>query len=59
VKVGYRLLTGGISTAYLGHAVDEDDEDDEDDDTYSGFDKYTEEPVMVRWTGDTWVQVQS
>lgn len=48
MKVGYRTESGSQSTAYL---------DDGDSNTRTGFDKYTDEPLTVRWNGAEWVEV--
>lgn len=48
MKVRYRTESGGESTAYL---------DDGDGDTRAGADKYTDEPLTVRWDGTNWAEV--
>lgn len=48
MKVDYRLLSGGTSKAYL---------DEEEGEVITGTDKYTDDPVAVRWTGLEWVEV--
>lgn len=47
MKIGYTRIYGFTSTAYL---------DDGDGDTRTGQDKYTEEPITVRWNGDEWIE---
>lgn len=47
MKIGYTRLNGFTSTAYL---------DDGDGNTRTGQDKYTDEPITVRWNGDTWTE---
>jgi hypothetical protein len=49
MKVRYRTESGE-STAYL---------DDGESDTRTGTDKYTDEPLTVRWDGSKWVEVSS
>lgn len=53
MKVGYRTASGGVSTVYLL------DDGIKDSDEFAGIDKHTGEPVLVRWTGNTWVEVSS
>lgn len=48
MKVRYRTESGSESTAYL---------DDGESDTRTGADKYTDEPLAVRWDGANWVEV--
>jgi hypothetical protein len=48
VKVEYVLLSGYSSTAYL---------DRRDGDTATGVNKYTDEPVTVRWGGVRWTEI--
>jgi hypothetical protein len=48
MKVRYRTESGSESTAYL---------DDGESNTRTGFDKYTDEPLAVRWDGSKWVEV--
>lgn len=48
MKVRYRTRPGSESTAYL---------DDGESDTRTGTDKYTDEPLTVRWDGAKWVEV--
>src|SRR5262245_58615251 len=48
MRVNYRTESGTESTAYL---------DDGEGDTRTGADKYTDEPVTVRWDGAHWVEV--
>lgn len=48
MKVRYRTTSGSESTAYL---------DDGESGTRTGFDKYTDEPLTVRWNGAEWVEV--
>jgi hypothetical protein len=48
MKVRYRTKSGTESTAYL---------DDGESDTRTGADKYTDEPLTVRWDGAQWVAV--
>jgi hypothetical protein len=48
MKVNYRTESGSESTAYL---------DDGEGDTRTGADKYTDEPLTVRWDGSKWVEV--
>jgi hypothetical protein len=48
MKVRYRTQSGTESTAYL---------DDGESDTRTGADKYTDEPLTVRWDGSQWVEI--
>lgn len=48
MKVRYRTKSGSESTAYL---------DDGESDTRTGADKYTDEPLAIRWDGAKWVEV--
>lgn len=48
MKVRYRTESGSESTAYL---------DDGESNTRTGTDKYTDEPLTVRWDGSEWVEV--
>lgn len=48
MKVRYRTESGSESTAYL---------DDGESNTRTGADKYTDEPLTVRWNGATWIEV--
>lgn len=48
MKVRYRTERGSESTAYL---------DDGEGDTRTGTDKYTDEPLTVRWDGSKWVEI--
>jgi hypothetical protein len=48
MKIRYRTASGSESTAYL---------DDGENNTRTGFDKYTDEPLTVRWDGSKWVEV--
>ncbi|RPE40254.1 hypothetical protein EDD90_3290 [Streptomyces sp. Ag109_O5-1] len=48
MKVNYRTESGSESTAYL---------DDGEAGTRTGADKYTDEPLTVRWDGSQWVEV--
>lgn len=48
MKVRYHTKSGSESTAYL---------DDGERDTRTGADKYTDEPLTVRWDGSKWVEV--
>lgn len=48
MKVRYRTEFGSESTAYL---------DDGESNTRTGTDKYTDEPLTVRWDGSKWVEV--
>lgn len=47
MKVRYRTSSGSESTAYL---------DDGESSTHTGVDKYTDEPLTVRWDGSEWVE---
>lgn len=47
MKVRYRTESGSESTAYL---------DDGESNTRTGFDKYTDEPLTVRWDGSVWIE---
>lgn len=46
MKVSYRTLTGGTSTAYLY-------DDHADLEVRTGMDKYTEEQIKVAWSDET------
>lgn len=48
MKVRYRTASGSESTAYL---------DDGESGTRTGVDKYTDEPLTVRWDGTAWNEV--
>lgn len=48
MKVRYHTESGSESTAYL---------DDGESDTRTGTDKYTDEPLAVRWNGSKWIAV--
>lgn len=48
MKVRYRTESGSESTAYL---------DDGEGSSRTGTDKYTDEPLAVRWDGSKWVEV--
>lgn len=48
MKARYRTTAGSESAAYL---------DDGESDTRTGVDKYTDEPLTVRWDGSKWVEV--
>lgn len=48
MKIRYRTASGSESTAYL---------DDGENNTRTGFDKYTDESLTVRWDGSKWVEV--
>lgn len=48
MKIRYRTEFGSESTAYL---------DDGESNTRTGTDKYTDEPLTVRWDGSKWVEV--
>lgn len=48
MKVRYRTDSGHESTAYL---------DDGESATRTGIDKYTDEPLTVRWDGSEWTEV--
>lgn len=47
MKIEYRRLAGGVSTAYI---------DERDGDVATGTDKYTDDPVRVVWSGAAWVE---
>lgn len=52
MRVAYRPSSGpewNLSTAFL--------DTEHQDGTYSGTDKYTDDPVTVRWAGSAWVEV--
>jgi hypothetical protein len=51
MKVGYLMLSGHESTAYL-------DDDPDDLGIYHGENKHSDEPVAVRWTGERWEEVE-
>jgi hypothetical protein len=50
VKIGYIGLSGYRSTAYLDTGYG---------DTWAGTDKYTDDPITVRWTGTEWQEQPS
>ena len=47
MKVRYRTKSGSQSTAYL---------DAGESNARTGVDKYTDEPLTVRWDGSKWVE---
>jgi hypothetical protein len=51
LKVAYRTLGGFVSTAYI-------DVEHEDSDQGTGEDKYTDEPVTLRWDGQQWREIE-
>lgn len=53
MKVEYRALDGGTSVAYLDAVVSGGDQS-----VWGGFNKYTDEPVNVRWNGHEWLEVE-
>ncbi len=50
LKIEYVLPSGHTSTAYV-------DKEREDQDICRGVDKHTDEPLVVRWTGEKWIQL--
>jgi hypothetical protein len=48
MKVRYSTESGSESTAYLA---------DGEGDTRTGADKYTDEPLTVRWDGSKWTEI--
>ena len=50
LKIEYHMPNGFTSTAYVTR-------EREDQDILRGTDKHTDAPVVVRWTGEKWVQL--
>ena len=50
LKIEYHMPNGHTSDAYV-------EREREDQDVLRGTDKHTDERVVVRWTGEKWVQL--
>lgn len=61
MKIGYRTLDGYRSTAYLDCDAHPDGWDcgHGDDGNHTGINKYTDEPVTVRWNDTEWIEIST